>query len=703
MYKRCLGCMEQYEGEYRVCPHCGYAAGTAAEEAIHMEPGSILHDRYIVGKVLGFGGFGVTYIGWDGLLEQKVAIKEYLPSEFSTRMPGQSRVKVFGGEKSEQFHDGLMKFIEEAKHLAKFQNEPGIVKIFDSFEENGTAYIIMEYLDGETLTGYLEREGTVPEDRAVQMLLPVLESLRAVHEEGLLHRDIAPDNIFLTKDGEVKLIDFGASRYATTSYSRSLTVIIKPGYSPEEQYRSRGDQGSYTDVYALAATMYKMVTGQTPPDAMERRAKYENQNKDILVPPHKLKKGISAIRENAILNAMNVRIEDRTPDVDTFISELTAKTPAKRKYGKIKKIDVYAWPTWAKILLPSVLGVALLIGVLLMTGIISFPSVYSRDIYIPEDTVIVPALEGLNKDEAIALVEEHGLFAKTSGTFSSEYVPAGAIVLQTPNSGTYIKQRSTIALVVSSGTGVLLPVNGISTMPFVVWDTEEVAIEKLQTAGFALPSIELEYNELVSEGCVIDTSVEAGEEAPEGSTITIVISKGPEPIPMPNVIGKTARGAIDLLEGKGLLVSVEYEDSTSVSKDEVIGQSIQTGSIVKRGDNVAITVSEGTDYVKILSVTPSSVENKGDRATFTVTIKYSLNAKEQGIIYLGANTSREDTSHLQTQTIVSKGSGTVTLNMTITTARNWDTEIYVNLSEYPHSWSWSPIDWTTYRITTENG
>ena len=294
MLVRCLGCMEQYEEEYKVCPHCGYVVGTTAEEAIHMEPGTILHDRYIAGKVLGYGGFGVTYIGWDGRLEQKVAIKEYLPSEFSTRMPGQSQVKVFGGEKSEQYHDGLAKFIEEARRLAKFQNEPGIVKIFDSFEENDTAYIVMEYLDGETLTSYMDREGTVSEDQAVQMLLPILESLKTVHAEGILHRDIAPDNIFLTKEGEVKLIDFGASRYATTSHSRSLTVIIKPGYSPEEQYRSRGDQGPHTDVYALAATMYKMVTGQTPPDAMERRAKYENQNKDILVPPHKLKKGISS-------------------------------------------------------------------------------------------------------------------------------------------------------------------------------------------------------------------------------------------------------------------------------------------------------------------------------------------------------------------------------------------------------------------------
>ena len=168
MSKRCLGCMELYGDGFSVCPNCGYVEGTPAEEAVHMEPGTLLYDRYIVGRVLGYGGFGVTYIGWDGRLEQKVAIKEYLPGEFSTRMPGRSQITVFNGDKSEQFHDGLKKFVEEAKRLAKFQNEPGIVKIFDSFEENDTAYIIMEYLDGETLTSYLKRHKTIPGDEAVQ-------------------------------------------------------------------------------------------------------------------------------------------------------------------------------------------------------------------------------------------------------------------------------------------------------------------------------------------------------------------------------------------------------------------------------------------------------------------------------------------------------------------------------------------------------
>ena len=421
MSKRCLGCMEQYGEEFNICPHCGYVEGTKAEEPIHMEPGTILHDRYIIGKVLGYGGFGVTYMGWDGRLEQKVAIKEYLPGEFSTRMPGQTQITVLNGEKSEQFHDGLNKFVEEAKRLAKFQNEEGIVKIFDSFEENETAYIIMEYLEGITLTEYLEKNGTIPEDDAVKVLMPVMESLKKVHEAGILHRDIAPDNIFLCSNGYVKLIDFGASRYATTSHSRSLTVIIKPGYSPEEQYRSRGDQGTYTDVYALSATLYKMITGKTPPDAMERRAKYENQSKDILVEPHKINKEISVNRENAILNALNVRIEDRTPDIESFIEELEANPPVKRRYGKIKKIDIYSWPVWLKILVP-VIALAVVAGGVFV-AVKGFNVLFNGGVL--DGNTIVPLILDMERKEAEKEIEDSELNPLLIPSEYSEFREAG--------------------------------------------------------------------------------------------------------------------------------------------------------------------------------------------------------------------------------------------------------------------------------------
>lgn len=526
MQKRCMGCMEEYGIDYDICPHCGYIDGTSVEEQIHMEPGTILHNRYIVGKVLGFGGFGVTYLGWDGKLEMKVAIKEYLPSEFSTRMPGQTKVSVFKGERKEQFLEGLGKFVEEAKRLANFKNEDGIVRVFDSFTENETAYIIMEFLDGETLTELLKREGTIQEDKAVEILMPVMKSLEVVHKEGILHRDIAPDNIFITKSGDTKLIDFGASRYATTSHSRSLTVIIKPGYSPEEQYRSNGDQGTHTDVYALSATLYKMITGKTPPDAMERRAKFESQNKDILVEPRKINKDISQVRETAILNAMNVRVQDRTPDVKTFIDELESEYPAKRRYGKIKKIDVYSWPLWLKIAVPSALTVILVFGILLSTGVISFASLFSDDINVPEGSVVTPNVEGMSMDDAINQIESSDLYALIEGNIESEYIDANKIVLQSPSGGIYSKKGSTISLTVSRGNGeIVAPENGKSTVPYLIGFTESEAKAALEEAGLSV-KISKSYADNIAKGLVISQNPEFERKVDEGTTVSIVISLG---------------------------------------------------------------------------------------------------------------------------------------------------------------------------------
>lgn len=666
MSKRCLGCMELFGDEFDICPHCGYIVGTHAEEAIHIEPGTLLHDRYIVGKVLGYGGFGVTYIGWDGKLEQKVAIKEYLPGEFSTRMPGQSQVTIFNGDKSEQFHDGLKKFVEEAKHLAKFQNEQGIVKIFDSFEENDTAYIIMEYLDGETLSTYLKREKTIPEDIAVEMMMPVMSSLQVVHESGLLHRDIAPDNIFLTKTGEVKLIDFGASRYATTSHSRSLTVIIKPGYSPEEQYRSRGDQGPHTDVYAIASTLYKMITGKTPPDAMERRAKYENQNKDILEEPHKIDKSISRQRENAILNAMNVRIEDRTPDIATLMKDLNADPPVKRVYGKIKKIDLYSWPLWLKVLVPSLLAIVVAFAVLILSGVVDFSN-FSEEIIIPDNVVTVPDVEGLYKEEALQLITDGQLLASTAGTVESEYIPAGKIILQTPVGGSYMDINGTVLLTISSGKEVQSPEDGVATVPYVIWDDKDDAVAKLLQAGLAEPEIVEKHDDNVSYGAVISQSVAAGEEVPEGTQITLTVSIGPAAFSMPDVVGQSKDKAESTLTGKGLVVTIEYKKTDSVAEGNVISQSIAAGKDVKRGDEVVITVSSGRATVNIANVVgksrsdaESTLKNQG----FTVTVleNYDNNVAAGKVI---SQSPDAGTSQLPGSTVViyvSKGKQPVTVN-----------------------------------------
>ena len=599
MTTRCLGCMENFNSDLRVCPHCGYVIGTKAEEAIHIVPGTVIKERYTIGKVLGYGGFGVTYIGWDSRLEQKVAIKEYLPSEFSTRMPGQSRITVFGGAKAEQFGDGLRKFVDEAKRLANFKNEYGIVKIFDSFLENDTAYIVMEYLDGETLTEFLDKVGVLQEEEAVQMLMPIMNSLQTVHEIGLLHRDIAPDNIFLTRDGGVKLIDFGASRFATTSHSRSLTAIIKPGYSPEEQYRSRGDQGPHTDVYALGATLYRMITGKRPPDAMGRREQYETANKDILEAPHKYAKKISRAREIAILNAMNVRIEDRTATVTDFISELEADPPAKRRYGKIKKIDLYHWPLWLKVLLPTLLTVIVAFTGLLLTGVIDF-SVFVNELPLADGVVLVPNVEQTDRVSAIDELKNVGLNPKIGDSFESKYVTAGYVVFQTPIGGSYAEIGDEIELSIGYDDTVYEPVDNIAIVPYVENYEIKEAEERLKQSGL-IPKINEEYSDEVEKGKVISQSVGVFEETEVNSEIILIVSKGPEPFELSNFVGeKESKEIKEKLKELGLSFKVIYENSEDVEKGIIMEQNPEAGTEVVRGEKITLVISAGKSETVIV-------------------------------------------------------------------------------------------------------
>ena len=644
--------MEQYDDALNVCPHCGYVCGTPAEESIHMQPGTLLHDRYIVGRVLGYGGFGVTYIGWDGKLEQKVAIKEYLPGEFSTRMPGQSQVTVFNGDKSEQFRDGLKKFVEESKRLAKFQNEAGIVKIFDSFEENETAYIIMEYLDGITLKEYLGQVGTIPEDEAINMLMPVMESLQTVHAEGLLHRDIAPDNIFLTKDGSVKLIDFGASRYATTSHSRSLTVIIKPGYSPEEQYRSRGDQGPYTDVYAIAATLYRMITGKTPPDAMERRAKYENQNKDILIEPHKLVKNISRNREVAILNAMNVRVEDRPPDIKTFIEELNADPPAKRRYGKIKKIDIYSWPLWLKILVPSLLTVAIAVGVLTLTGVINFKSMFNAGNI--EGFVRVPNIVGESEEKAKSEPEfRDGQLRLDFGVKKFSEENENIVIEQDHSEGEYLTIGSVVRYNKSAGSekDYELEVSEDGTITFgksydgFGIDEEFLGSSNveayLQSKGLNVQTREEYSSEYPTKGTIIrivtadGNTITAGTTLKAGDTVIIYYSKGQAPSEVPDVVGKDLSEALIALSQAGFNNVVPMpEENDSYPENEVISQDPPSGTVASVDDTITVfyATAEPIAFIPVVAGM-SKNEAKEELSNFTVEFRQIYDSEvEEGLV-----------------------------------------------------------------------
>jgi serine/threonine protein kinase len=312
----CVGCMANDTGD-AICPKCGSPFDLPPKNTLQLKPRSMLRDQYLIGRALGHGGFGITYLAWDLGLEARLAIKEYMPNGVAGRASGETKVSAYSDQTRQEFEWGLGRFLDEARTLKKFSNHPGIVSVDTIFRENGTAYLVMEYLDGWTLEEFLrKRDGKIGFETALRILTPVLDALTAVHAEGILHRDISPDNIYLTRTGKVKLIDFGAARNALSQKSRNLSIILKEGYAPEEQYRASGIQGPWTDVYAVAATLYHAITGQAPQPSLDRMAE------DRVLPPTRLGAEIAPNIEAAIMKALAIKAQDRFQSAEDFKSAL---------------------------------------------------------------------------------------------------------------------------------------------------------------------------------------------------------------------------------------------------------------------------------------------------------------------------------------------------------------------------------------------
>lgn len=278
-----------------------------------LKPGVILKERYKIEEVIGAGGFGITYRAWDPLLQAYVAIKEYYPSGIATRSVDSSKVCVPVGNEQKEYHRGLVRFLKEAQDVARFQAEPNIVSIYDYLEENDTAYMVMEYLHGCTLKRYvLDHRGRLDTDHIIHICLSVLDALAVVHASDMIHRDISPENIFICEDLTVKLIDFGAAKQVYLDGEQTMSVVLKPGYAPPEQYVKKDKQGPWTDIYALGATLYFAATGEKPEESFGRALE------DTIKPVCIVNPEIPMYLSKVIMQAMSVKIEDRYTTVEAM-------------------------------------------------------------------------------------------------------------------------------------------------------------------------------------------------------------------------------------------------------------------------------------------------------------------------------------------------------------------------------------------------
>lgn len=323
----CMNCFS-VKGPYEVCRYCGYVEGTPPEQPHYLRPGTVLKGHFIVGTAIGVGGFGITYKCYDATLGVIVAIKEFFTVGLVNRSPGEMKVGLLSGEKEKQYKNQIKRFLMEAQSIAQFGKANDIVNVFDYFEENNTAYIVMEYIDGVLLKDYLEKQGALSPDIAMTIIEPVVEALKKIHASGIIHRDISPDNIFIAGEDSVKVFDFGAAILNDESGVKEGEKVIKVGYSAPEQYRDSAGQGYFTDIYSIGAILYQMITGQKPIESTER------EYKDELKSPLELGFDIEPNLDRAIMEALAVQPALRFQGIQQFDDAINGKR--KAEYPKVK-------------------------------------------------------------------------------------------------------------------------------------------------------------------------------------------------------------------------------------------------------------------------------------------------------------------------------------------------------------------------------
>ena len=324
---RCDYCFFVYtEGE--VCPVCNFKNGSPADEPFYLYPGTVIGKRYVIGKTLGAGGFGIVYKAWDNLQDKAVAIKEFYPSGLVTRTPGKGRIKLVAKNREHEFHAGRKRFA--AEYLGTmgisqaFPENQTLIHDVSALSENGTSYLVMEYVDGINLTEFIEKNGPMRCEEALVLTRNILEAVGNMHSLKIIHRDISPDNIIITPLGSVKLIDLGAGKFGKDDKTVEAERIMKPGFSPPEQYEPKERSGVFTDIYSVGASLYFMLTGLTPVESTNRK------DKDLLAAPSSLVDSIPEYVSEAILKAMAVDLRLRFKDANSFVKALSGEKKVVR-------------------------------------------------------------------------------------------------------------------------------------------------------------------------------------------------------------------------------------------------------------------------------------------------------------------------------------------------------------------------------------
>lgn len=615
--KLCYHCMQQIQNDkLHTCPNCGKSLKVQQTEPRFLKPGTVLQGKFIVGYPIGYGGFGNTYIGWNSLLLRKVAIKEFYPEQYSSRGSDGVTVTVSEGSLKTRFHKGLQQFLEEARSVAALQDIRGVVAISNFFEEHGTGYIVMEYLEGMDVKTILKKSGDKKDyEWSRRVILTVLHTLRDIHKRGVLHRDIAPDNIFVTSEGIIKLIDFGAAKHASALANMKSDVVLKVGYAPIEQYSRNAPQGPYTDLYAVAALFYRMLTGQKPIPASDRL------DTDSLIPPSEMGVKLPQQAEMAIMVCLNVQPQYRLQSAEDFMEALDGKyfTPVYEPEWILPPVENHTGIVGKVSRLPIAAKAALcFLGICLIGGLAA-----GSVALIHNNTEQVESLK-TSDDEDLNMIKDY-----TSGTYTYEAavselkmrgyenvaapvyefnsaVDEEIIVDQSVPAGTALDEETTVVFTVSGGDSFYslpdfttyakkdiiqyftqrnfnvvvynAPKNGKKKTKKAANPNEEVRPGKIE--------IKSAYSNEYPKGACYEQSAPAGEKLDSSQNVVVYISLGKKSDyvkKLPDFKGLTETEAKEKLQEAGLSDKIELKFVqsanyvTGISAGQVNAQSMAAG------------------------------------------------------------------------------------------------------------------------------
>ena len=606
----CPNCFQSDCFNGRLCYQCGYEQ-KAAVDSRAMRAGVLLKNRYFLGRVLGIGGFGITYLAFDSRLRQRCAVKEYFPVEWAVRMAGTNQIEPNSQLKDELYYHGKDVFVKEANILLEFQRESHIVNVRDFFEQNGTGYIVMEYLEGMDVKSILKQSGNKKDyEWCRRVILTVLHTLKDIHKRGVLHRDIAPDNVFVTNEGVIKLIDFGAAKHASELANIRTEIVLKQGYAPIEQYSKTAPQGPYTDLYAVAALFYRMLTGMKPIPANNR------VNEDSLIPPSSMGIELPEQAELAMMCCLNVKPQYRLQTAGDFMEALGGQNfqpvyepewilpPPPPEHGRLVS-HLLAMKTGTKVLL--ILCVIGLAGA--MAGAVTwYVKQNNAKVQTSEQMKAMPDCTGKSLEEAKQLLNNTGIKNISEPIYEYDtQKEEDTVIEQSVVEGSAVSGDTSVQFTVSGGTNKF-------TMKDCASMTREDAVRYFEDKGIAV-TVEETYSDEIPNRSLVSQTVGAGEVYTKGesaSPVVLVYSVGKKSDyekKMPKLTGLSVNEAKALLKARGITVPVVVKSGknySTVSKGKVDSQLPEKGQIINIREDKQITLvkSKGVEPTPEPTQTP---------------------------------------------------------------------------------------------------